>query len=114
MSVAGTVTSFITGTYTVTRTPAATFVDGWAVPGTATTLSIEAGVYPLTGRELEVMSEGQHGSEVRQLYTLTELWTRTPTHEPDQVTVDGELWTVQRLDKYPSYYRALIARTAVP
>lgn len=114
MSVAGTITSFATGTYTVTRTAAGTFAAGVHTPGATSSINIDAGIFPLTGRELQALPEGQHGAEVRQLFTETQLHSRTPTHAPDKVSFDSETWTVIRVEKWPSYYRALIAREPTP
>lgn len=112
--IAATVKAFVTGTYTVTRTAAGSYSGGLYTPGAESSFTIDAGIFPLTGRELANLPQGQHGTEVRQLFTLTELKTRTPSTEPDTIDISGETWEVLSVSQYPSFYRALIARTDTP
>lgn len=114
MSVATVIGRFTSGTYTVTRTAAGAYTGGIYAAGAASTFNIDADVFPVTGRELQALAEGQHGAELRQIFTLTELKTRSPTTEPDTVSIGGETWEVFRVDAYPSFYRAVVARKAIP
>lgn len=118
MSLTGVIASFATGTYTVTRRDASTYVNGRSTSdSTPTTFDIVAGVRPATGRQLQQIVGLQHGTEVRAVYTTTELRTRTPDNEPDTVSIEGEDWEVVDLDHFPSFggghYRAMVARRVV-
>lgn len=44
------------------------------------------------------------------VYTTSELRTRTPTSAPDTITIDGEIWTCTAVERWGSYYRAVVAR----
>lgn len=76
--------------------------------------TITAGIQPLRGRELQDLPEGQRADETRILYTTTPLRTRQPGAEADLVTIDGEVWRVDTVDSWPSYYRCVITRAAIP
>ncbi len=118
MALNGTIGTFKTGTYVVTRTAAATPTNGVYGSGAATTLSIDASIQPASGRELRVLAEAQRGEETRVVYTRTELKTRSPGFEPDVITISGESWTVFRVELFGiisgGHCRAYIARTVVP
>src|SRR5690606_5003111 len=76
---------------------------GRYTPGASTTFSIVASVQPATGRDLRDLPEGQRGDEVRVIYTISELRTRSPAGEPDAVTLDGEPWTVINVKRWESF-----------
>lgn len=105
---------FKTGDYTVTRVVAGSYVSGLYVPGGTSTLSIEASIQPATGRDLQVLPEGQHGQETKVVYTTTELRTRRTTHDPDKITIDGETWecvTDERWEAFGgTHYRVYATR----
>ena len=86
---------FKTGDYVVTRRTGASYdADGIKVDGLSATFSIPATVQPLSGRELEALAPAQLGKEIREVLCRTELKTRTPTCDADQVTIDDEQWEV--------------------
>lgn len=118
MALGGVIARFASGTYTVTRKAAGTVSVGDYTPGATTTFSIVASVQPISGRELSVLPQGQRGEEVRVVYTLTELKTRTPATEPDTISIGGETWEVFRTESWEAFgathYRAHVARKVVP
>jgi hypothetical protein len=109
-----TIARFATGRYTVTRTPARTYGgDGLVDPASPKTLTIEASVQPLRGRELERLPEGLRSSEVMQVFTTTELKTQSTSHEPDVIAIDGESWQVEIVERWKdlgNFYRAVVRK----
>lgn len=110
MGLRDSITAMATGTYTVTREPAGTYEAGRYVrlsaatpPIAPTTFDIVASIQPLRGRELADLPEGQRGDELRMIYTVTELRTRSASSESDVVTIDGEPWTVIRVERWQSF-----------
>lgn len=86
--------------YVVTRTAAPTFTDGVATAGAASTFTTGPAILrPLTGKELQALSEGYHADDTRKLLTTADLRTLdNATGLPaDVVTIDGEAWTVFRV-----------------
>ena len=118
MSILSSIDAFITGTYTVTRRAPETRVKGRAVAGATSTLLVEASEQPLSGRDLQVLPEGQRADETRKLYSRTTLRARTPASAGDLVEIDGESWEVfnTQVWKYRgiTYCRAYVSRLAKP
>jgi hypothetical protein len=118
VSVTDSILSFLTGTYAVTRAATGSYSGGRYSAGSTTTFNIDAVIQPATGRVLDSLPEAQRGGEVRSIWTLTELRTRTPSSAPDVVTIDGEAWvvtTVKRWESFdPTYYFALALRGVQP
>lgn len=114
MDLASVIDSFLTGTYTVTRTAKqAPDANGVYVSPSTSTVSIDACVQPLVGRELERLPEGLRGREVRVVYTATQLFTADGTHEPDSITIGSGTWQVQTSEPWEElggYYRAVIQK----
>ena len=85
---------------------------------TVNSLSVEASVQPMSGRKLADLPEAQHADDVRNLYTMTRLFTREPGFEPDVVTYKGETWRVTQVETWEmddeTHYECQIERTAVP
>lgn len=86
------------GTYTVTRTATGTRSHGRYTPGAATTFPIVAGIEPADPNGLQDLPAGQRADDLIQIFTDTELLTRTPTTDPDVITYRGEPWTVIATD----------------
>lgn len=109
---------FATGTYAVSRRGPGTLTAGRLTRAAGTTLSISASVQPVDGRTLQALPEGQRAEESRVIYTATELRTRGPAGEADDVTIDGEPWTVTRVERWDgfgeTYFRAFVARQVQP
>ena len=107
------------GPYTVTRvTDGGYDADGIAIAGSSSSFSAAGSLQPVTGRELRDFPEGQRGDEIRVLYTLTECRTRVGTHAPDVITIDGEPWTVVKVEKFDAFgdthHRVYVSRTSKP
>lgn len=78
------------GSYTVTRTvPGGYGSDGRWQPGTPSTLTINASVQPLNGRDLERLPEGERTTERLKVYSATRLFTSGAGQDPDVITVEG-------------------------
>jgi hypothetical protein len=124
MGLSSVATKFATGTYSVTRSSGAGSYDtnGDYTPAGTSVINVKASIQPLNGRELKVLPEGQHGAELRKVYSVTELKTRTPTSEPDIVSYKGEDWEVVAVEGWEAFgsgsggdhYKAIIARTVTP
>ena len=92
---------------TVTRHAIGTYTNGVYTPAAPTTLTIDAVVQPafnlnrvVGGADLHAHVDNQSATDVRQLHTRTELRTRTPTNDPDVLTLDGADWTVIRVEPW--------------
>lgn len=72
--------------YTVTRfSGLGTYTDGVHVPPASSTLSIQAVVQPMSGRDLERLPEGLRAGEVQVVYSLERLRAKAPNELPDQI-----------------------------
>lgn len=122
MSLNGVIGVFATGTYTVTRTVTGTYTAGRYTDGATGTFDITASVQPVSGRDLQFVAEGEHGNEVKVVYTSTPLFTRTPTTSPDKVAIDGETYEVFRVEKWQHFgistnedhFRVFVSRLTLP
>lgn len=108
MGLSDVISTFATGTYTVTRRAASTYSNGVRVAGSTSTLSITASVQPVTGRELERLPEGMRTTEVVKLYTTTALRT-ADSGDPDHISIDGETYEVQLVERWTAkgYYKIM-------
>jgi len=70
-----------------------TYVNGLYVPGSATSLTIEASIQPASGRHISALPEGQRAEETRIVWTKTRLRTREDG-APDTVLIGSENYTV--------------------
>lgn len=101
-----------TGTYTVTRRAKGTFTDGIYSPaGSATTFTISAVVESATGlqrvvggSELRFDEQGRRRNDIRVIYTRTELYVQTDTHDPDIITINGRQYTIFRCEPWDLAY----------
>ena len=124
MSLAGAIDSLSDGVvYTLTRTANGTTLLGRYTPGAQSTLQLTGNLQPVTssaaaGRALQVLPEGQHGRELRFFWTETEVFTQSPTTEPDVIEIDGEGWEVLMVEKWawdgPVHFKATLARQDLP
>lgn len=102
------ITNLATGTYTVTRRLAGTIVDGNYIPNpTTTSFSIVASVQPARGlpritggRDMLSDEQNQHTVEALALWTRTEMHERTPTQDPDEISVNGRTYTCARSERW--------------
>lgn len=104
--------------YTVTRSQAGSYVAGRHMPGSSATIWIRAAVQPASGRMLQSLPEGQRGNETVLVFTETPLKTRTPTTEPDRLSIAGEFWVCVRVEPWVGFggahSRAYFQREAQP
>lgn len=83
---------------------------GTVLSGNPITFQAEMSIQPVTGRNLKLLPEGQYAEESRVIFTETELRTRTHSNDPDLVEIDGESWKVFNVQKWPSFYKAMVGR----
>ena len=107
--------SLSTGTYTITRRVAGSYVNGIYVPGATSTFTIIAAIVPATGRDLLRLPEGRRSVETRILFTTSTMLVgaQAGTNDADLVTVDGDVWEVQQSEAWKAatgYCRAIIQR----
>lgn len=109
-----------TGTYTVTRKPAGSYVAGvWTKgqPSQTLTFSIVASIQPASGKELLRLPEGRRTEETRVVYSKTELQPggQAQPFSADLLTIGGESWEVQNVMPWfdgTGYWKAIIQREA--
>ena len=117
------VAAFLTDVLTVSRTAAGAPVDGIWIKPASTTFTIQACVQPAHGlqrvtggRDMSSKTDGEHVDDVRVIYTSTQLHTRTPDYEPDEVTLEDGQWVVIRVEKWflvqavNTHYQVLVTR----
>ncbi len=121
MSIIDTIYSMNTGDYLVTRHVTGTMTNGIYTPAAPTTLTITAVLEPASGfqrvvggKDFRSNVDGEHVDEVRVAYTDTELLTRTPTNDPDYVTIDGAQWLAMRVERWEYfgdvYWRVVLTK----
>jgi hypothetical protein len=100
--------------YTLTRSPKATYVNGRLQPGGAPTEStIRAVVAPISGRELERLPEGMDTRELLQAFTVERLYTNSELYEPDVLTVADEDYEVQQVEDWSphgNFFRSIMTK----
>ncbi len=73
---------------------------------------------PVSGRLLKTLPEGQHADDLRVVYTATALLTRTPTNDPDRITIGAERYDVFKVEQFDhfgeTHYRAFVSRMVQP
>ncbi len=108
---------FTSGTYTVTRRATGSLANGDWTPGASSTFTVEADLQPLSGNDLKILPEGQHGEEMQKLYLSVELFTARLDKEADQITIDGAEWKVINVRKYTiltGNFKVIVARIDQP
>lgn len=102
MNVAGLISSFATGTYTVTRTARGSTVRGKTAAGSTSSVSITAAVWPAGGSDLRRLPEGRRASQALALMTATQLYVggQGDAYEADTVSIDGEAHEVSDVDAW--------------
>jgi hypothetical protein len=107
---------------TVQRYGIGAIVDGIYTPAAPTTILIDAVIQPaynlnrvVGGADLHANVDGQSSTDIEQVHTRTELFERTPEHDPDVIVgYKGANWTVMRVEKWDLdgeiHYHAVIAK----
>lgn len=124
MSVLDSIDSLATDTLTVRRRATVAPVNGKRALGPATTFTCVAVVQPafnmnrvIGGANLSAREDLQSATDVRQLHTRTELKTRSPGFDPDEIVgFEGANWTVRLVEKWviddePHYHVAIAKQT---
>ena len=109
-----------TGTYTVSRRAAPSFVKGRPVEASPTTFTTLAVIQPLHERDRESLANTalgiQHIERMRIMYSDVELKDGSGSFDSDRVTYDGEDYTVVHLERWDyrgtSYWKAFLAKDA--
>lgn len=113
MDLSGVLTSFKTGTYSVTRSSAAgTYTAGRLVAPATSVISVDACVQPIDGRDLQKLPEGERVREPKTIYSVDELKTRGSNggNAADVITIDGDLYEVikvQRWAELGNYWKSI-------
>ena len=113
--------SLATGDYVVTRKLLGAFTDGIYVSGATSTFTINAVVESATGLqrvvggyEMRMDAQGQRATDIRVIYTRTQLRTRDHLYEPDRITIDDDQFTIFRCEPWDlngeTHFRALATR----
>lgn len=107
MSLNESIDSLATGDYTVTRTVKGTYTNGVYTAGGTSTFTMRAVMEPATGLQRVVggfeqiaLPSGRHTNDIRVVYTRTELFAQTRTHDPDRITHNGRQYTVFRCEPW--------------
>lgn len=102
------------GSYTVTRTtPGGYGTDGRFVPGTPSTLTIQASVQPARGQDLLLLPEGMRTEETLKVYSPTRLFTQGAGQDPDVITVAGITYKVMTAEQWGpdgAYWKILASK----
>lgn len=111
MDLSGAIISLGALPYNVTRRTTGGYTAGRLNAPSTATVPIVAMVQPLSGRDLKRMPEGMQTSELRAIWTTSELKLAGGGFEPDLVTVDGISWEVQLFEDWAvlGNYRRYIA-----
>ncbi len=107
-----------TDTYTITRNATPTNVQGRLVPGAQSFFDIIAVIQPFSQRDrytYQTALDGvAHNEEPRIVYSEERLIAISPTNSSDQVTIDGELWSVFHSERWDyrgdTYFKTFITR----
>lgn len=104
---------------TVLRQSAGAYVDGVFVPGSSSTLTIQASVQPVKmGRDMQALPEGRHMSDYKKIYCADRLNVTADGEgvQPDKIVHLGYVYEIIDLDEAQSdvinHYRYLAVKIA--
>lgn len=102
MDIASLMTSFATGTYTVTRRARGSVVRGRVQDGSSTTVSITASVSPSRGLDLMKVPEGRRTNGAMTIFTTTFLYVGGvgESYESDRISIGGATWEVAHVETW--------------
>ncbi len=102
MDIASLITSFSTGTYTVTRTARHGIDRGRAEAGTTSTLTVTASVSPASGMDLTKVPEGRRTNGAITIFTSTELKIGGvgAAYEADRISALGSTWELSHVETW--------------
>ncbi|MBN8472333.1 hypothetical protein JYJ95_38010 [Corallococcus exiguus] len=101
-NLAGAIALLASGTYQVWRPGVSSLVDGVAVEAAGESFSILASVQPLSGRERQLLPEGQRSEERLLVVTATELRVAdvSARREGDVLVYRGEDFEVEAVERW--------------
>lgn len=86
---------------TITRQGAGSYVSGIWTPGADGTITIQAVIQPLSGKERQLMPEGIRDSGKWRV------WSRNEIMNGDRLTINGTVCVIIAVEVWPSHYRAV-------
>lgn len=116
------IASLANETITVTRRGIGTWSKGvYTQNASTTTFTVVVAMEPATGmqrvvpgRDMLSDEQGEYVTDVRVMYSATELKARTPSNDADVVAFDGSNWTIFRVEEWALndqvYWRAVMTR----
>jgi hypothetical protein len=91
----------------VSRRVHGTYVNGIYTQATPTTFTIDCVTEPafnlnrvIGGANMVGRVDGEMTTDVRQIWTTTELYTQSDTNDPDEMVLQGHTWTVARVERW--------------
>lgn len=118
MSLSDVISTFNTGSYTVSRRAAGTVnSSGINVKATPTTFPIDASIRPMSGRDLKDVAEGRSADDYRIVHTVTQLFTVQGGQDIDVITIEGDRYRVKQVKHrtiFDDFYRCVVERLEVP
>jgi hypothetical protein len=98
--------------YTVTRRAANGYgSDGRAIAPTTSTVTVQAVVEPLKGKDVARLPEGLRTRRSKVVFTPTQLYAQEGGQNPDRISIDGEAYEVQAVERWyelGGFYRAVV------
>ena len=107
---------FISGSYTVSRSRAGSYVTGRYVPGVIDTITIPGSLQPTNARELKLPEEGGRLKQYFKFYTDDQTFTiiTSGLNRADVITIDGDTYKVWSVEPWRGfsmqYYMAILWR----
>lgn len=90
------------------------YVDGTYVEAVGATITIQASVQPLTGKEVLSLPEGRREKDAFTLYTDTSLVSLQDTQNPDRVVISGKEYEVVKKESWQNnvinHYKYLVVK----
>jgi hypothetical protein len=113
VSVASVIDRQETGTYTVTRYAARTYTKGRLDSASTSTVTIDAVIQPLSGRDLQLLPEGSSALESIAIWTRTALRVSAASQQADRISYGNETYEIQNVTVWATpggYYKAIASR----
>lgn len=107
----GAINRLATGTFTITRPAASSYVNGRAASGAPSTFQIVAVLVPLTGRELMSLPEGERSKERIAFLTRSQEIRTTSAGgaTSDVITYKGVAYEIEKVETWDAgeYWRCV-------
>lgn len=103
------------GTFVITRTTAPDPVAGRSVAGAVTTFNLDLSIQPDPGPVLVVSADERHGSDIRVIWSETELYMIKKTgFKADKIMINGDVFEVFRAKTWPHHFQYWAANLVRP